>query len=635
MDKMLWEPSIKRMKSSSMYRYLKKKNKKNYEELHRFSVDTPVNFWQDIFSEFPIIYEGNTKTEKKDLDFGSYDWFPEVKLNFAENLLSHGKKDTTAIHFIHEGKKERELSYKELVHETESLVCFLKKYISVGDVLACYMPNIPETVISMLATSSLGGVFTSTSTDFAVAGVLERFSQVAPKILVTVNAYQYAGKTFDIMERLKEIEKKIPSLEKIIVINLIDTKKNIVLKKEISWEMAIEKREKIDFKRISFQSPLYIMYSSGTTGKPKCIVHTVGGVLLQHVKELGLHCNLDHTKSIFYFTTCGWMMWNWLVSSLFFGAKVILYEGSPTFPHIKDFLKMIKKKEINYFGTSPRFLKAWENSFDEIGKIDFPSLETIMSTGAPLMPEQFDFVYKRIKKDIQLASISGGTDIIGCFMLGNPLLPVMRGEIQSLGLGMDVACFNDVGNEVVNQEGELVCKKSFPSMPLRFWGDEKRELIDKAYFERFPGVWHHGDFIKITDRKSVLVYGRSDATLNPGGVRIGTAEIYRQLECLSYIEDSLCVGVRKNDDEQVVLFVKLKDDKKLNKNYEDEIKKWIRKKTSPRHVPKEIYQVMEIPYTRSGKKMELMVSRLLNGRPLNNKEAMANRNVLVEYEKFI
>ena len=634
MEKVLWSPSAKRIESSLMHSYLKKKGKKDYAELHRYSVENPVEFWRDLFSEFPLIYEGETLMDEKDLGFESYNWFPHVKLNFAENLLFFGKEKKTALHSIHESKRIRKISYGELRDQTARFACFLEDYLDEGDVLACYMPNIPETVISMLATSSLGGIFTSTSTDFGVTGVLERFTQVNPKILVTVNAYQYAGKIFDIMPRLSELEKKIPSLKKIIVVNFLKEKKNVVLKKEVSWEEATERKKKIDFKRLSFKSPLYIMYSSGTTGTPKCIVHTVGGVLLQHVKELGYHCDLNHKKSIFYFTTCGWMMWNWLVSSLFFGARVVLYEGSPLYPKIEDFLQMIKREDIHFFGTSPRFLKAWEDSFKKRGKIVFPSLETIMSTGAPLMPEQFDFVYEKVKKDVQLASISGGTDIIGCFMLGNPLLPVVRGEIQCLGLGMDIACFNENGSEIVGEEGELICKKSFPSRPLKFWGDEKKELINKAYFNRFPGVWHHGDFIKITNRQTVVIYGRSDATLNPGGVRIGTAEIYRQVECLDYIEDSLCVGVNNEGDVEIVLFVKFKENKKLDDSCKEEIKKYIREKTTPRHVPKKIYQVLEIPYTRSGKKMEMTVSRLLNDRPLNNKEAMANPNALLEYEKF-
>ena len=502
-----------------------------------------------------------------------------------------------------------------------------------GDVLAAYMPNIPETVISMLACSSLGGVFTSTSSDFGVSGVLDRFKQSKPKVLVAAISYEYNGKVFNQMEKIREIAKKLPDLQNIILVDFLK-KEEITedIPKAISWEKAISIPEKLAFHPVGFNSPQYIMYSSGTTGKPKCIVHSVGGTLLQHLKEHSLHTGVSREKNLFYFTTCGWMMWNWLVSGLYFGGKITLYEGSPGLPSIDDFFKIIERQKINIFGTSPKFLKALEDSgYNK--NLELASLQTILSTGAPLLDEQFDFIYQKIKGDIQVASITGGTDIIGCFMLGNPILPVYRGEIQSIGLGMDVDCFDDEGNSLIDTEGELVCKQSFPSRPIYFLDDENGEKINQAYFNKYEDIWHHGDFILINIRGGSKVMGRSDATLNPGGVRIGTAEIYAQTETLNYLVDSVCVGKVIDGDVQVFLFVKMHLNEELTIERKDEIKGLIRKNTTPRHMPQDIFVVSDIPYTRSGKKMELAVTRLINQKELKNIEAVANPDCLKDFQK--
>ena len=626
---MLWSPS--RKESSRLFSYMKKKGMRNYRELHSYSIEHFEEFWRDIFIEFDIVFEGGLEKVCPHRGFDSYEWFPNVKMNFAENLLRYSRSDDIALNFFHESKFKRKLSYKDLYNEVSSLSCFLDDFLSEGDVLACYMPHIPETVVSMLATTALGGVFTSTSVDFGEGGVLDRFFSVSPKVLVAASGYDYKGRYFDQIPRIEYLMKKLPSLKKVIIVDFLNKRPSLP-PQAISWEKACERKKEINFRRVSFQTPVYIMYSSGTTGTPKSIVHTVGGVLLQHVKELGFHCDLMPKEKIFYMTNCGWMMWNWLISSLFFKGEVVLYEGAPGYPSMKDFISWIHEEKINILGTSPRFLKIWERDVKE--KMDFPHLRLILSTGSPLMPEQFDFVYTKVKKDVQLSSISGGTDILGCFMLGNPLLPVHRGRIQCLGLGMDVACFDENGNEVFDEEGELVCRQTFPSRPLCFLNDPSFDLIKKAYFNRFEGIWHHGDFVEIKKDGTVIVYGRSDATLNPAGVRMGTGEIYRQVEKIEWIEDSLCVGRKKEGEEEVVLFVKLKEGD-LTLKRQDEIKNAIKENLSARHVPRCIFYVKDIPYTRSGKKMELLVSRLLEGRVVKNKEAVANPECLEEYGKMV
>ena len=639
MNKALWNP--KNIERTTMFKFQKSIETKynlrfeSYKKFHDWSVNELEAFWSELISFYDIKISKQSSEVLESENFDEYTWFKGSKLNFAENLLRNGNDNDTALNFVHESGLRKKISYSELRSNTVSFQQSIKGVLKKGDVLACYMPNIPETVTSMLGATSLGAIFTSTSSDFGVEGVFDRFSQSKPKVLVSVNGYEYNGKFYDLRDRIKELVNKLPSIKKVIIVDFLNKDLPIDdIPKAESWSEFLksnnDNKKEFCFEPVNFEDPLYIMYSSGTTGKPKCIVHSTGGVLLQHVKELGLHTDFAQEKNIFYFTTCGWMMWNWLVSGLYFGGEIILYEGSPGLPSLEGFFELIEKEEINIFGTSPKFLKALEDSgYDH--NFELSTLETILSTGAPLLEEQFDFVYNKIKKEICLSSICGGTDIIGCFMLGSPALPVHRGEIQCLGLGMAVDCYNSEGESLIGEEGELVCKKTFPSRPLYFLNDINKEKIKKAYFNKFEDVWHHGDFITLTKEGSVKVLGRSDATLNPGGVRIGTAEIYRQTEQIDYISDSLCVGRQIDGEVYVTLFVKMKDAEKLDEAKILEIKKKIKEGTTPRHIPSQIYEVSDIPYTRSGKKMELAITRIINGRELDNLQAVSNPECLKDY----
>lgn len=640
----LYEPNDVRVLKSEMYAFKKyiegmlPKPFDSYEEFHQFSVEHKEHFWREIIEYFSVQYSGRTTPVLSEDNFERYTWFPELKLSFAKNLLERGKNHDVAMVSVLENGKRTEMRYGELKSQVGFLSNFLKQILVSGDVVGAYMPNVPETVITMLAANAMGATFTSTSSDFGVEGVFDRFSESKPKVVVAAIGYEYGGKYFDLTDRIIELEKRLTGTELFLLVDVyqkgIDLSKFSKAKKfnDVFHEPNLS--GVLTFTELPFSHPLYIMYSSGTTGKPKCIVHSQGGTLLQHIKELGLHSDLKREKTMMFFTTCGWMMWNWFVSSLYFGAKIILYEGSPAYPSPKDYFEIINREGIHIFGTSPKFLKALEDVGTVFPENHFPTLETILSTGSPLLPEQYDFVYNKIKSEVLLASISGGTDILGCFMLGNPMLPVYRGEIQCLGLGMDVKAFDDLGKPVTESEGELVCVSSFPSRPLYFLNDIDGAKIKDAYFNRYQNVWYHGDYIKITERGSVIVFGRSDATLNPGGVRIGTAEIYRQTESLSFIQDSICVGKNVNGDVDVVLFVKLKASESLTPERIKEIKQLIKTNTTPRHVPREIHAVSDIPYTRSGKKVELAVSKIINGKAINNLEAIANPDCLEEFKNY-
>ena len=642
MNKSSWTPTADRIKYSEMTAFMQSLNREHklqltdYQELHQFSIKHKDIFWKSLINYFGVNYSGTLDPVLLEEGFANYTWFSNVELNFAENLLKKGKDNDTALNFQHESGMSKKVSYKSLRTEVKALQIYLKKNMSDGDVLAAYMPNIPETVVTMLATTSFGGIFTSTSCDFGIEGVLDRFGQSSPKILVAAVSYEYGKKFFDLTEKLLEIEKRIPSLEKIILVDFLEKGYDISkFTKAVDYKTIIQEfisDDEIEFSKVPFAHPVYIMYSSGTTGKPKCIVHSQGGTLIQLIKEHGLHCDLKQHKSTFFFTTCGWMMWNRLVAGLYFGSTVVLYEGSPAEPSPEYFFNIIEREGIHIFGTSPKFLKALEDSGVNFSK--YPTLETILSTGSPLLPEQFDFVYNHIKKDVLLGSISGGTDIVSCFMLACPIIPVYKGEIQCIGLGLDVQALDGHGKSIIGIEGELVCAQTFPSRPISFLNDEDKSKINAAYFDQTPGVWTHGDFVKITEHGGVIVYGRSDATLNPGGVRIGTAEIYRQTEGLNFILDSLCVGKPNNGDVDVILFVKLKDREELGLERKKQIKDLIKKNTTPRHVPREIIVVNDIPYTRSGKKVELAIARILAGKPVTNLEALVNPESLDEYYQY-
>lgn len=639
----IWTPTDSRVKSSNLTRYLTylKKTKKlfnSYEELHRWSVTQLPDFWESIWKFCGVRFSKPYTQVMGEPKMPGTKWFEGARLNFAENLLRF-QDDRIALISWAEGKPRREINYRELAEQVARLAASLKNEgVKPGDRVAGYLPNIPETVIAMLAATSLGAVWSSCSPDFGVQGVLDRFGQIEPKVLVTVNGYSYNGKVHDLRPRLQEIASKLPSVIRTVIIPF---EKEFLgassIRNAIDWNQFLpRKTPETGFAQLPFDHPVYILYSSGTTGVPKCIVHGAGGTLLQHLKELTLHSDLKREDKIFFFTTCGWMMWNWLVSSLAVGATIVLYEGSPAYPDPNVLWKMAAAEKVTHFGTSPKFLAACE----KVGIVpatgqDLSELRTVLSTGSPLSVENFEWVYKNVKQDLHLASIAGGTDLIGCFMLGNPNLPVYAGEIQCRGLGMKVECWNEQGKPVINQKGELVCTAPFPSMPVAFWNDPSGKKYHTAYFEFFLGIWRHGDFIEITPRGGVIVYGRSDATLNPGGVRIGTSEIYRQVESIPEVADSLVVGQKWENDVRVLLFVVLQEGMKLDEGLSQKIRETIRRGTTPRHVPTKILQVTEIPYTVSGKKVELAVTRILHGEPVKNREALVNPQALDQFKNLL
>jgi acetoacetyl-CoA synthetase len=641
----LWQPSKERIERANLTAFMRLIAKTwhaevpDYDALWRFSIEQPEKFWSSVWDEGGVIAEtkGNVVIENPGRMPGTR-FFPEARLNFAENLLRRRDGDT-AIVFRGEDKVKRTLSFGALYDDVSRLASALRAAgVGQGDRVAGYLPNMPEAIIAMLATASLGAVWSSSSPDFGVQGVLDRFGQIEPKVLIAAEGYYYNGKTIDCLGKLAEIVKGLPTLAHVVVVSYARDKPPLgTVAKAVHYAdfVASHKAGPISFARLPFNSPLYIMFSSGTTGVPKCIVHGIGGTLLKHLVEQRLHCDIRRGDRVFYFTTCGWMMWNWLVSALSSEASLMLYDGSPFHPSGNTLFDFADEEKFTLFGTSAKFLDAAAKAGIEPRRTHkLATVRALASTGSPLAPEGFDYVYEKIMPDIHLASISGGTDIIGCFVLGNPIGPVWRGEIQARGLGMKVEVFDDEGRAVVGEKGELVCTAPFPSMPLSFWNDAGDKKYRAAYFDKFPDVWCHGDYVMLTDHGGMVIYGRSDAVLNPGGVRIGTAEIYRQVERIDEVVESLVIGQDWEHDVRVVLFVVLRPGITLDDPLRERIKIEIRKNTTPRHVPARIVQVRDIPRTRSGKITELAVRDVVHGRAVKNKEALANPEALDLYRNI-
>ncbi len=634
----MYQPSVEQIERSQMFEFKEYINGRhginleNYQDLHGWSVNQIPDFWEAVWSYFDIIHsESYTQIVDDVSKMPGAKWFNGARLNFAENLLRH-RDDKIALIFKGEGQPTRKLTYCELYLAVAKTAQALKNVgVQKGDCIAGFIPNMPESIIAMLATTSIGAIWSSSSPDFGINGVLDRFSQIKPKVLFAANGYFYNGKSHDSLEKLQGILQDLPTVEKVVVIPYSEINPNIssINNSILYSDFTANEAEKIEFKQLPFDQPLYIMYSSGTTGLPKSIVHGAGGTLLQHIKELRLHCDISEQDNVFYFTTCGWMMWNWLVSNLAIGATLTLYDGAPFYPDSNAMWDMADELGITVFGTSAKFIAASEAAGNNpISTNDLSSVRLILSTGSPLMEENFDYIYRNVKKNVHLASVSGGTDIISCFAGGSPTLPVYRGELQCCGLAMDVDSFDYLGKSRRNEKGELVCKKAFPSMPIYFWNDPDGQKYHNAYFDQYDGIWYHGDYIEINDHGGVTIYGRSDATLNPGGVRIGTAEIYRVIEQIPEIADSLVVGVQSEGDELVALFLIMNEDEILNDILVNQIKSSIRKNCTPRHVPSIVKSVEDIPYTISGKKVELAVKKVLHGEEVTNKDALANPEAL-------
>ncbi len=643
MSELMWKPSRERVLETNMFKFMQYVSRRygqsfaDYADLWEWSVENIPSLWESLWDYLGIIHSEPYEQVLADGDkMPGAGWFPGAKLNFAENLLRY-RDDRVAIIARGEDSKSDEITYSELYGRVARLAAAMRGAgVTVGDRVVGFMPNIPETIIAMLASSSIGAAWSSCSPDFGIKGVLDRFGQINPKIIFTADGYFYNGKKFNSLERIRGILKELPSIEKVVVVPFTEREPDIsqVPKAVLYGDFVSDARAgEIEFEQLPFEHPLYIMYSSGTTGLPKCMVQSAGGILIHHMKELALHNDVKREDRIFYFTTCGWMMWNWMVSSLALGATVVLYDGSPFYPDPGALFKMAQDAGITIFGTSAKYLSALNDSGLRPGeKFDLGSLKAILSTGSPLHEREFDFVYRDIKKDLCLSSISGGTDLNGCFAAGNPMGPVYRGELQCRTLGMNVRAFDEKGNPVVGEQGELVCLSPFPSMPIYFWNDDSGEKYHNAYFDVYPGVWRHGDYIKITENNGVIFYGRSDATLNPGGVRIGTAEIYRQMADIPEIEDSLVIGQEWKGDVRVILFVKMKEGEKLDEELKGVIKRTIRANASPRHVPAKIIEIGDIPYTINMKKVEIAVRNIIHGKPARNQDALRNPESLKLYQ---
>ena len=646
-DKPLWQPDPARIRNANLTAFRDCARGRwgvagdDYAALHRWSVTEPAQFWHSVWSfcdvigdehDGPVLADGNAMPGAR--------WFADARLNFAENLLRRRDR-SAAITFWAEERLKTTVTYAELYSEVSRLAQALRNAgVGPGERIAAYLPNVPGAIIAMLASTSLGAIWSSCSPDFGVQGVLDRFGQIEPKVLFAADGYFYNGKTIDLIDRIREISRRLPSVEKVVVVPYTQPRppiSDIPRAVNVHDLMAPWRPREMRFERFPFDHPLYILYSSGTTGVPKCIVHGAGGTLLQHVKEHQLHVDLKPGERLFYFTTCGWMMWNWLASALASRAAVVLYDGSPLIGGGRVLFDYADAARVSVFGTSAKFIdSAAKAGLRPRLTHRLTAMKTLLSTGSPLVAEGFDYVYREIKSDLHLASISGGTDLISCFVLGNPTAPVWRGEIQCAGLGMNVAVFDETGRAVHGEKGDLVCTSPFPSMPVGFWNDPGGARYRAAYFEKYPGVWCHGDYIEQTPHGGFVIYGRSDAVLNPGGVRIGTAEIYRQVESLDEVLESLVIGQdwprERPADVRVVLFVRLRDDLRLDDALVERIRRRIRDNTTPRHVPARIVQVPDIPRTKSGKIVELAVRNIVHGRPVRNVEALANPEALAHYQ---
>lgn len=640
MNPIVWTPQTP--EASHMWQFMRYIEGKyrlkldNYQALHHWSIQQPELFWPDLCHYFQITFD---QPPQQIIMYGQTmrdtQWFIDAKLNFAQQLLARGQDNQIAIISIHEQGQRQTFTYHELKQHVAQCAAGLKQAgVQTGDRVAAVMQNIAQTIIAMLATASIGAIWSSCSLDFGTAIIIDRLSQIEPKILFACEDQIYHGKTQNTLSKIKQISSKIPSLTQIVIYSEHNSNPNLsIFANGITWENFLQPTDTLTFTSLPFAHPLYILFSSGTTGKPKCIVHGAGGTLLQHIKEHGLHTDIHAHDNMCFYTTCGWMMWNWMVSILALGATLTLYEGSPAFPNTRRLFQLIEQENITILGTSAKFILTVEQAGVVPRKdCDLSSLRCILSTGSPLLPQNYDFVYQNIKPSVQLSSISGGTDIVSCFALGNPILPVRRGELQCIGLGMRVEVFDEQGHAIRNTCGELVCTQPFPCMPIEFWRDQDCTLYQKTYFEYFPGIWRHGDFAKITANEGVIIYGRSDTVLNPGGVRIGTSEIYRQIATMPEILESIAIGQNWQDDIRVVLFIKLRDGVELTDLLRTEICRVLRTNTSLRHVPAKILQVPDIPKTMNGKIVEIAVRQIVNHQPLSHLESLANPESLRYFE---
>ncbi len=643
-DRILWQPSSQLLAESQLTQFIHHLNQQHgpdladYSALHSYSVENRGAFWRAVIDFCGVIYHQDAAVDL--VDDGHMieaQWFKGMTLNFAENLLKHQGEDT-AIVFESESGAVKELSFDQLISQVSQVQQKLRDCgVGLGDRVAGFMPNIPETIVVMLATTSLGAVWSSTSPDFGINGVVDRFGQIKPKVLFSVNAYEYNGKTHDCLAKVEQISAQISSIEQTVFIDFTATQNKLPSGciDFNHWLVGTDPHATIEYTPVPFDHPLYILYSSGTTGKPKCIVHRTGGILLQHIKELMLHANVAEHKRLFYFTTCGWMMWNWMASTLATGASLVLFDGSPFYPDGNRLFDLVDKHDITHFGTSAKWISAVEKAgIKPIESHQLDKLETIFSTGSPLMPESFVYVYQKIKADMCLSSISGGTDICSCFALGNSNLPVYSGQLQCLGLGMAVKILDENQHSIIGAPGELACDKAFPSMPVYFWQDNQNEKYKSAYFDKYDNIWCHSDRAEITTEGGMIIYGRSDTTLNPGGVRIGTAEIYRQVEALPEITESIVVGQDWQDDTRVILFVVMQAGHQLDDALRKRICQTIRQNTTPRHVPAKILAVTEIPKTISGKIVEIAVRDVIHGKTVANTDALANPAALELYRNL-